>query len=33
MFYLIPAELKIVPVFGKDLEGDGFVILGLFQFF
>ena len=32
-FYLVPADLKIVLVPGEDFEGDGFIVLGLFELF
>ena len=32
-FYLVPADLKIVPIPGEDFEGDGFIVLGLFELF
>ena len=33
MFDLLFANLEVISVFGEDFEGDGFIVLGLFQFF
>src|SRR4030042_2492792 len=31
--YLLLADLEVVPVFGEDFEGDGFIVFGLIEFF